>query len=566
MQVSRTVAVGLFVPSLLLVLSCCLDADAQMQQSTEHAVSGTVVSSTTHEPVGRALVFTSDLTHAAFTDDHGHFEFNLEGLPTGSGAQPGAGYPVSLQAKKPGFLTDAGSQKTITVVRGQKPVTLSLVPEALIVGRVEMPSAESAGQVQVQLYRRDVNEGLAQWLPQNTVETRADGSFRLSGLHPGEYKLFTLEAQERDPLNNLPNGPAYGFPPRYFPAARDFASADTIQLHAGETITANIAPERQRYYEVRIPVAGVESSNRRGMAVSVHPQGHPGPGFALGFDRSQGAVRGTLPNGSYTVEVGSVGPEAATGVASIIVANGPVNAPTMAMAQNTSIDINLHQDLPATGTTQTQTGRIAPDQPAYVALRSAEEFQDGRGGRTLYQAHGVPPVLQGVAPGRYWVQVQAPMGYAASISSGGRDLLRAPLVVPYGASVPPVEIELRFDSAEIEVTVEARPNGSATTVSGGVEGSAERATLVQPAPGVSVYVIPLVNEGRAASQAMGWSNGNALIQNLPPGDYRILAFDSPQSLEYRTPAAMRVYESSGRVVHVKPGEKAQVTVPLIESE
>ena len=61
-------------------------------------------------------------------------------------------------------------------------------------------------------------------------------------------------------------------------------------------------------------------------------------------------------------------------------------------------------------------------------------------------------------------------------------------------------------------------------------------------------------------------NGNALIQNLPPGDYRILAFDSPQSLEYRTPAAMRVYESSGRVVHVKPGEKAQVTVPLIESE
>jgi hypothetical protein len=29
---------------------------------------------------------------------------------------------------------------------------------------------------------------------------------------------------------------------------------------------------------------------------------------------------------------------------------------------------------------------------------------------------------------------------------------------------------------------------------------------------------------------------------------------------------MRAYESRGRVVQVKPGEKAQVTVPLIESE
>jgi hypothetical protein len=540
-----------------------------MPQPDDHvgAVSGTVVNRVTHEPIGRALVFSADQRLATFTDDHGHFELDLEGPPTPSGAQFGAGYQMSLQAKKPGFLTDAGSQKVISVVGGQKEVTLSLLPEALIVGRVEMPNAESAGQVQVQLFRRDVNEGLAQWSPQNTAETRADGSFRIAGLSPGEYRLFTLEAQERDPLNNVPNGPAFGYPPRYFAAARDFASADTIQLHAGETITANVAPERQRYYEVRIPVAGFESSNRRGLAVSVHPQGHAGPGFALGFDRSQVAVRGSLPNGTYTVEVGSVGPEAATGVTNIVVANAPVNAAPMALAQNTSIEVTIHNDVSTTATSQPQSGRMAPDQPsAYVTLRSAEEFQDGRGGRTFYQAEGVPPVLKGVAPGRYWVQVYAGMGYAASVSSGGRDLLRAPLVVPYGASVPPIDINLRYDSAEIEVTIEARPNGSATAPNAGAEAGAERVAVVQSAAGVPVYVVPLANEGRPASQATGWSNGKAMFQNLSPGDYRVLAFDSPQSLEYRNPAAMRAYESRGRVVQVKPGEKAQVTVPLIESE
>jgi hypothetical protein len=540
-----------------------------MPQPDDHvgAVSGTVVNRVTHEPIGRALVFSADQRLATFTDDHGHFELDLEGPPTPSGAQFGAGYQMSLQAKKPGFLTDAGSQKVISVVGGQKEVTLSLLPEALIVGRVEMPNAESAGQVQVQLFRRDVNEGLAQWSPQNTAETRADGSFRIAGLSPGEYRLFTLEAQERDPLNNVPNGPAFGYPPRYFAAARDFASADTIQLHAGETITANVAPERQRYYEVRIPVAGFESSNRRGLAVSVHPQGHAGPGFALGFDRSQVAVRGSLPNGTYTVEVGSVGPEAATGVTNIVVANAPVNAAPMALAQNTSIEVTIHNDVSTTATSQPQSGRMAPDQPsAYVTLRSAEEFQDGRGGRTFYQAEGVPPVLKGVAPGRYWVQVYAGMGYAASVSSGGRDLLRAPLVVPHGASVPPIDINLRYDSAEIEVTIEARPNGSATAPNAGAEAGAERVAVVQSAVGVPVYVVPLANEGRPASQATGWSNGKAMFQNLSPGDYRVLAFDSPQSLEYRNPAAMRAYESRGRVVQVKPGEKAQVTVPLIESE
>ena len=42
---------------------------------------------------------------------------------------------------------------------------------------------------------------------------------------------------------------------------------------------------------------------------------------------------------------------------------------------------------------------------------------------------------------------------------------------------------------------------------------------------------------------------------VPPGDYRILAFDTPQRLEYRNPVVLRTYESKGQVVHIAAGQK-----------
>jgi hypothetical protein len=232
----------------------------------------------THEPIGRALVYSAGQRFAAFTDDHGHFERTLQAVEN-SNVRTQTNSRVFLQAKKPGFLGDPTQQRSTVVVPGQKDVTLSLVPEALIVGHVKFPSAEAADHVQVQLCRREVRDGFAQWTPLTNVTTRSDGEFRFADLPAGEYKLFTLETTEQDPLASIPNGPVFGFPPRFFAAARDFATADTIRVRAGETFIANIAPERQRYYDVRVPVMVPEPADV-GLGVSVYAQGHRGPGFA----------------------------------------------------------------------------------------------------------------------------------------------------------------------------------------------------------------------------------------------------------------------------------------------
>jgi hypothetical protein len=521
-----------------------------------------VLNSITHEPVDRALVYSADGVYATFTDDHGHFELALTGPKAEVGQSIGYN-PTMLLVKKPGFFSGASRPGFGLVTSGEREVSLTLVPEALIVGRVKFPTAESADHVRVQLYRREVREGFAQWTPMGATETRADGEYRFAGLRAGDYKLFTREAVEQDPLT-APNDPVFAFPPRYFAAARDFATSDAIQVRAGQSFTANFALERQRYYDVRIPVVGTEPG-APGLGVSVFAQGHRGPGFELGYSRSQAAIVGSLPNGNYTIEASGFGQNATTGMVNITVANAPVNGPGLAVTPNTSIEVNIHQDMTGADSGHAQPENLPPNQPAaYVSLVSAEEVPNRRSRGGQYQAQGNPAVLGGVAPSRYWVQVQGVMGYAASVSSGGRDLLHLPLIVPYGASVPPIDVNMRYDAGEIDVTV-ARPTVQSAALA---KGDATNRTNLSPAfaqpEGLSVYCVAVGNGTMRESHS--WSNGQYVLEQLAPGDYRVLAFDTPQQFEYRNPVAMRAYESKGQVVHVAAGQKAQVRVQVIESE
>lgn len=566
----RTRRLFLAIAAIVLPLtpSGVTQSVAQARQDAEPAanIRGTVLNRITHEPIGRALVYSADGIYATFTDDHGHFELGSV-APKSIPGQPNANIPTVLLAKRPGFLSDSMHRGGEVIAIGKKDITLSLVPEALIVGRVNFPSAETADQVQVQLYRREVREGLATWAPLSTTETRSGGEYRFAGLRAGEYKVFTLESAEQDPLTAVPNGPVFVFPPRYFAAARDLATADTIRVRAGETFTGNIALESQQYFDVRIPVVGLDPGKPGGLAVSVYPQGHRGPGFELGYIPRLGAVGGSLPNGSYTIEASTHGQSSATGMINITVANRPVNGPALAVVPNTSIEVNIRQDMTGAEAAHRSPHLGSQNEPAaYVMLMSAEEVSSQRGAGQVFQAQGNPLVLTGVAPGRYWVQLQHGEGYPAYVTSGSRDLLRLPLIVPHGASVPPIEITMRYDTGDVDVVVEpsvkqpASGSPSNPSINVGIESD-----MAQPGR-LSVYCVPIGDGVGPPMQSRSWSNGHYLFVGLAPGDYRVLAFDAPQQFEYRNPAAMRAYDSKGAVVHVLPGQKAQIQVPIIESE
>jgi hypothetical protein len=58
--------------------------------------------------------------------------------------------------------------------------------------------------------------------------------------------------------------------------------------------------------------------------------------------------------------------------------------------------------------------------------------------------------------------------------------------------------------------------------------------------------------------------GKFQAEQLPPGTYRVLAFDrQQQDLEYASDEAMRQFDSKAQVISVVPGQKVQLRLSLI---
>jgi hypothetical protein len=570
----------------------------QAENSQSDAIRGIVVNSVTHEPVGRALVYSPDNRFATMTDGEGRFEFTFASAETEEkqGGESGPGNisstssmsaggtvttyqssprmpnrPDMLMAKKPGFLTEQdGVQNSQPATRG-KEITISLTPEALVVGRVTLPTSEASEAIQLELYRRQVQDGLARWTLMKEASTRTDGEFRFAELPAGTYKLLTREEQDRDPMSFDPRGQRYGYPPVYFPNASDFAAGGAIQLTAGQIFQADISLVRQPYYPVKVAVTN--SPPQAGIRVDVSSQGHRGPGYSLGYNSNDEMIEGMLPNGNYTVEASAYGLTAMSGSTNISVKGAAVEGARMAFMPAASIPVNVKEEFTAGKEANSPRvtihtggmGRSQRQSKLNVNLEAVDDFVDGRnvGLRPASGSDDSSLVLDNVLPGRYWVRAYAFHGFVASISSGEIDLLHQPLVVAGGSSSP-IEITLRDDTAEIDGTVEgaATSSGLAESLPSGGDGG-----FFQPmASSTHVYCVPLPDSSGEFRDVWVGPDGKFGQQELPPGTYRMLAFDHPQpELEYRDPEAMRAYDAKGQVVRLVGGQKEHLHLQLISN-
>ena len=131
---------------------------------------------------------------------------------------------------------------------------------------------------------------------------------------------------------------------------------------------------------------------------------------------------------------------------------------------------------------------------------------------------------------------------------------RQPLVVGLGGSTPPIEITVRDDGAQVEGTIEA------TTTT-----DVPRAGFDSPgqSPG-HVYFVPMADSPGQFSMAWVSPDGKFRLQQLPPGAYRVLAFDRQQpDLEYASDEVMSQYDSKAQVIRVVAGQKEHLRLPLI---
>ena len=575
-----------YVAVLLAAVSGAISAQQQTggAEIEKTVLRGTVVNAVTRQPIGRALVKSTDGRFATMTDERGRFEMVFKERKNAApmSAAPGppsvgtALFPYSttihtngtpppgtvdrpdfLTAVRVGFLALQSSWGNgVPVARDQEEVTISLTPEAKVVGHVTLADGEGAAGIPVELYRQVMQDGRERWMGAGSAQARSDGEFRFADLEAGTYKLYSGELQDRDPVTSDPRAPeGWGYPPDYYPGATDFAGGAVIHLVAGETFQAALTPERRRYYRVHIGVAGGSGGQ---FEVEVERDGHPGPGFTLGYDDFRdGSIGGMLPEGNYLVKVSSQNPNGLTGVMNLSVHGGPA-AGMVTLLPGTDVEVRVDQQFGDSGQAQqaqeqNSGGEEHPDvrkgrqvfPPIQLQLVPAEEFKAER--QYMAQPPSDPAseglVVQGVPAGEYRVNVQSPTGYVAAIRCGETDLQNSPLVVGGGTSLPPIEVTLRNDGAEIDGSIVdlANHNNSGNG----------------PPPGF-VYIVP-ARGGGEMKLAIAQPNGDFQIQQLAPGTYQVVAFDRPQNdLGYRDEDAMRKYDA--QLVTVMPGQKEKIRV------
>jgi hypothetical protein len=335
-------------------------------------------------------------------------------------------------------------------------------------------------------------------------------------------------------------------------------------VKAGETAQANLTVARRNYYPVKIPVRNAPASE--GVNVVVHPMGHWGPGWSLGFNPMEQTIEGMLPDGNYTVEMDAFGDPGSTGIGSFSVNGAALQGGGVNMVQNASVTVNVREEFQNRDTTLYGGGVATNPQGeqerrinAEIMLMPSEESSGGmnRGFPQAAQSRdGGPAEISNVRPGQYRLVVHAYAGYVAQAESGGVDLLKHPLVVGMGGEVPPIDVTLRDDGAEVSGTVEEKDVIPVNATLGNY-------------PTRFVYLIPM--EGTPGeTQVMGSGEQGAfrMAQQVAPGTYLVVAYENGANEELPgSEEKMKKLEGKGQVIHVEAGEKvSNVRVKVIAED
>jgi len=558
---------------LLAVVTQSLGQSLVSDKPQSETVRGTVINAVTQTPIPRALVISADNRAGVLTDGEGRFEITLPLAESGSvsggmvfdtSGQPwpyarhGNGY--WFMARKPGFLDDPNARAHVATSSGDD-LTIALMPEAIIKGRITVASGDPALGITVQLFSRQVRDGLPRWTSSSTARANSAGEFRFAELQPGSYKLVTQEYMDNDPITNIPGSQQYAFPPVYYPGVSDFSAASTVELNAGQEFQADVSLARQPYYAIKVPIAGAEISGRLNVSV----QGQRGPGYSLGYNAAQRAIVGLLPNGTYLVEASTFGKDSVSGSVGIRVTGAAVDGPAITLAPKSSVRLDVREEFTDTSTGFGSSGSWSDGKHTFsfhgpraylqASVESADDLAQPQNGsiRPPTGSNDDSLVIEDLSPGRYWLRLHTARGYIASATQGSTDLLRQPLTIGSGPAAP-IEVRVRDDVAELDGTITTLAQPSAPG-----EESAER-------PPVWVYFVPL--PGSSGEFTEFTSSGGEFSQlRMTPGDYRMLAFSAAQPrLPYRDAEAMKAYDSKGPVVHLAASQKTTVRVETILSE
>ncbi len=433
---------------------------------------GVVRNAATGEGVTRALVrIEGDADTGALTDGNGHFE--IPGVPVG---------PQQVDVTRPGFIdrtySSAGANNEVqrfiagmtggghnVMVAAEMPaVVFTLAPTCAIRGEVELSTGDTAEGMTIVLAKRTIENGRAIWQEAGTTKTRSDGSYRFGGLADGDYAVYSQPAMDSDLDETAGAGRRSGYASVYYHDARDPSGAARIHVADGGEEQANLTLTLEPFQEVSAVLVLPHAEDRNLSAVVMDGAGHALP-YHADYDPDSHSVKVTLPDGSYTLLVQSMSPMERQGNA-----GGPTNTANLVGSVDFTVAghavPNLRVPLSAPRSSPVQVNVIrSAAQPVQASERGSQVtvLVSQAGGwidDNMVSAFAAGPAagpLETVynRPGSYWVHTHSQQRGLCedSFNAGGASLAREPVVFGLAGPAVPMELTLRDDCAQLQLSL-----------------------------------------------------------------------------------------------------------------
>jgi protocatechuate 3,4-dioxygenase beta subunit len=557
---------------LAVPLALALHAQTPSATAEKAVIEGRVVRAGTGEPLKKAWVI---LRKAEGWEAKGNASSDAEGRFKLEGIEPGR---YRLLAGRNGYVQREYGQRgparpgaTLTLAPGQRldDVVFELIPAAVIAGRVYDEDGELTPGVLVEALRYQYLRDRRELVTVGRASSDDRGEYRIFGLEPGTYYVSATHTPWMSFVSfgtsiMFGEGPARaadrdeGYAPTYFPGTNDPGAATALEVRAGDelgSIDFLLLPTRTVRVRGRVFNA-VTGRPGRGAMVSLVPAGRTSAGHMIDVSRQV-----EQPDGSF--ELGGVVPgsyvlrawwheEQAMYSGRTEIEVGPVGLDNVSVTITAGVEVRgrVRVERAAAGRDPSGATANALDPTTlHVNLEPKEEALYFGGGSARLKGD-FTFLMNNVSEGDYRVSLfgAPPDYYLKAARLGGEDVLEGGLSITGGAMPEPLELTLSPNGARLEGVVLAEDN--------------------EPFSGAVVALVP---EKRRHSRSELYKavatdqHGRFLLRGLPPGEYKLFAWEEIERGAYRDPEFLKPYEDRGQEVRLHEGEAATAELKLIRS-
>ncbi|HXH67653.1 MAG TPA: carboxypeptidase-like regulatory domain-containing protein [Candidatus Limnocylindrales bacterium] len=528
---------------LVLAAVLCLECAGGVVRADEtYALRGKVLSSVDGTPIRGVLVELKGPAQGnALTGNDGSFVFSK--LAAGE---------FAVSARKQGyFASELGEPRGAVVVRVQldaatPELSLSLIPEGIIYGKIVDEQGEPLDGLEVQARRRFA--GNSEMIPvwEYTVTTNEAGEYRIVGLPSGSYYL--LETPKKWTGNEatlfVARRRKSGIPTHFYPGVLESTQAAAIRVFPGSSQQINWRIAHQPLYQVSGRVQGKGGSENSLV------------GLVSSYSEQNLALALTGPDGSFVFHGVSAGeyevvallgegedPEKLNVAVKAITLKANVQDLVLQAFPRTRISVHFKEEYTHKSGGET-ADQSAPANVNFVRADIPDDLASKLSSRQSEWDAQKKEIQLWLEPGTFRIEITTPAKiYAASAISGNIDLLKEDLVVAPGSELEPLELVLRDDQASVTGTVR-------------YDGKPAQARVV---------LLPEYSPRKAAIIAAD-AGGKFQAQSLVPGRYSLLALRNGTEIDLQDGATQRRIQSLGESVELQPNAQTSVELELKQWE